>query len=183
MCRFLDIVVQKLTVDVPRCSVKLVTSTPSTEKFLLYRDYQSKVHGDDPNSITMESFSQFLSDSPLRREPTSVNILNTSLAYGTFHLEYRIDNVLVAVSVLDVLPHCLSSVYFFYRPHEDYLSWGTLSALIEIGLVRRISRHLPALHYYYLGLYLPSCPKLAYKAQYRPSEILDAETLEWRTIV
>ena len=36
--------------------------------------------------------------------------------FGTFFHEYRLDGVLVDVSVLDVLPTRVASVYFFYDP-------------------------------------------------------------------
>ncbi len=36
--------------------------------------------------------------------------------YGTFHRQYVVDGRIVAVGVLDVLPHCVSSVYLFYDP-------------------------------------------------------------------
>jgi arginine-tRNA-protein transferase len=35
------------------------------------------------------------------------------------------------------------------------------------------------LKYYYMGFYIHSCPKMRYKAQYRPSEIVCPETFEW----
>lgn len=34
--------------------------------------------------------------------------------YGTFHMQYWLGASLVAVSVVDVLPNCLSSVYMFW---------------------------------------------------------------------
>jgi Arginine-tRNA-protein transferase, C terminus len=34
--------------------------------------------------------------------------------YGTFHMQYWLGLALVAVSVVDVLPKCLSSVYMFW---------------------------------------------------------------------
>lgn len=178
--RFVDVAVQRLTRASSRLHIKMGPPEPTSEKLHIYRRYQAEVHGDDPEAITMESFRQFLCDSPLSSKTTGATVLDAPLSYGTWHLEYRVDGILVGVSVLDILPHCFSSVYFFYLPRGDNLSWGTLSSLIEIGLVRQASRHLSLLHYYYLGYYLGSCGKLAYKAQYRPSELLHAETLEWR---
>ena len=35
---------------------------------------------------------------------------------GSFHHQYRVDGRLVAVGVVDVLPKCLSSKYFFWEP-------------------------------------------------------------------
>ena len=36
---------------------------------------------------------------------------------------------LVAVGVLDILPTCTSSVYFYYDPSYEFLTLGTYSAL------------------------------------------------------
>lgn len=67
-------------------------------------------------------------------------------------------------------------------PAYRRLSLGTVSALLEIGLVRRIRQCVPGLHYYYLGYYLGECAKMAYKARFAPSELLDPETLLWEEL-
>jgi len=95
------------------------------------------------------------------------------LGYGTFHQHYRIDGVLVAVGVVDVLPHCLSSVYCFYDPDLGRtLELGKLTALWEIGWTARAMRASLRLRHYYMGYYVHSCPKMRYKAEYSPSELL-----------
>lgn len=45
--------------------------------------------------------------------------------YGSFHEQYWLDNELIAVGVIDILPSCVSSVYFFYDPAYSHLSLGT----------------------------------------------------------
>ena len=35
--------------------------------------------------------------------------------YGSYHQLYRLDGELVAMGVIDILPHCVSSVYFMYE--------------------------------------------------------------------
>lgn len=67
---------------------------------------------------------------------------------------------LVAVGVVDILPHCLSSKYLFWDPDLAPLSLGKFSALKEIEWVRRAQRACPALHYYYLGFYIHNCAKV-----------------------
>lgn len=64
-----------------------------------------------------------------------------SLGYGSFFHEMRIDGELVAVSVLDVLPTRVASVYFFYNPDFRYLELGKLSALIECYLAHALFRY------------------------------------------
>lgn len=68
------------------------------------------------------------------------------------------DDELIAVGVLDVLPRCLSSVYLFYEPNYGELQLGKTSALREIALVRQLSRKrgMQSLTYYNLGLYIHS---------------------------
>lgn len=43
--------------------------------------------------------------------------------------QYWIDGKLLAVGVIDILPTCLSSVYFFYDPDYSHLSLGTYGSL------------------------------------------------------
>ena len=92
--------------------------------------------------------------------------------YGSYHQKYYIDNVLIAVAVLDILPFCVSSVYFFYDPDYSFLSLGVYAALREIGLTQSLNMVLPDLKYYYMGYYIHSCPKMRYKGDYKPSELL-----------
>ncbi|KCV72690.1 hypothetical protein H696_00269 [Fonticula alba] len=151
-----------------------------------------------------------------------------ALPLGSYHLEYRLRRVdatgpgrLVAVSVLDVLPHSLSSVYSFFVPASAGLgvSFGAITALLEIELCRRGSlpssaAALARLHtpedpwfaftaggaaaarakapphadnplwpYYVLGFLILSCPKMVYKANYHPSEMVCPATGRWTPIL
>ena len=99
--------------------------------------------------------------------------------FGSFHHQYRVDGRLVAVGVVDVLPRCLSSKYFFWEPSFAWASLGKLGALREIEWVRDASRTCASLRYYYLGYYIHACPKMRYKAEYRPSELKCAVTGKW----
>ena len=58
---------------------------------------------------------------------------------------------ILAVGVVDVLPSCLSSKYFFWEPSLKALALGKLSSLREIDWVREASSHCPTLRYYYMG--------------------------------
>ena len=105
---------------------------------------------------------------------------DTHIPHGTYHQQYRINGVLIAVGVVDVLPNCLSSVYAFYDPElSRHLELGKYTALREIEWVKRASIHRPGLAYYYLGFYIPSCAKMSYKAEYKPSELLCPATARW----
>ena len=52
-----------------------------------------------------------------------------SMGYGSFHQQYWLDEKLIAVGVIDILPRCVSSVYFFYDPDYGHLSLGTYASL------------------------------------------------------
>jgi arginine-tRNA-protein transferase len=137
------------------------------------------------------SFARFLCDSPfpeLSTDPRRLQIdtegLDTQIPYGCYHQQYHIlhggKEYLFAVGVVDILPSCLSSVYSFFDP-ELSKKWnlGKITALWEIEWVRRAHIHRPALKYYYLGYYIKSCPKMSYKAEYKPSSLLCPTHLEW----
>lgn len=40
-------------------------------------------------------------------------------------------------------------------------------------------KHLPSLRYYYLGYYIHTCPKMRYKAEYGPAQLLCPATYRW----
>ena len=92
--------------------------------------------------------------------------------FGSYHQKYYLDNKLIAVAVLDILPKCVSSVYFFYDPDYSHLSLGVYAALREIALTQSLNTVLSDLSYYYMGYYIHSCSKMRYKSDYKPSELL-----------
>lgn len=102
--------------------------------------------------------------------------------FGSFHYQYYLDGILIAVGVIDILPECVSSVYFFYDPDYSFLSLGTYASLREIALVRELSKTCPALTNYYLGFYIPTCPKMRYKAGVKPSYLLCPEVFTWHLL-
>lgn len=155
------------------------------ESFHVYRKYQVAIHKDKPSKCTANQFTRFLCNSSLVRGGGGSNKRQTSTisfpdGYGAYHQQYLIDGKIVCVGVLDILPHCVSSVYFYYDPDYSFLSLGTLSSLFEISYVRKLSSLWnPELFYYYMGFYIHSCPKMRYKSQYHPSFLLCPETYKW----
>ncbi|XP_068424117.1 arginyl-tRNA--protein transferase 1 isoform X1 [Clinocottus analis] len=142
----------------------------------LYSIYQMAVHGDDPSECSESEFRRFLCDSPLEAEHSPDG---PEVGYGSFHQQYWLDGRIVAVGVIDILPTCVSSVYFYYHPDFASLSLGSYSALREIAFTRQLQKQSPKLSFYYLGFYIHSCPKMRYKGQYRPSDLLCPETYAW----
>eukprot|EP01107_Rhizomastix_libera_P013123 TRINITY_DN3499_c0_g1_i1.p1 TRINITY_DN3499_c0_g1~~TRINITY_DN3499_c0_g1_i1.p1 ORF type:complete len:573 (-),score=123.26 TRINITY_DN3499_c0_g1_i1:50-1768(-) len=156
-------------------------SSFSKEEFELYKKYQISVHHDEPSEITEEGYRHFLVDTSLITEPLPNGITFPCgvAAYGSYHMQYRINDVLVAVAVVDIVPTFLSSVYVFYDPDKPWLQLGKLTALWEIEYVATCSKILPDFEFYYMGYYIHNCQKMKYKAQYRPSELLCELTHTW----
>lgn len=92
------------------------------ESFGVYQKYQQAVHSD--KDCTRRGYESFLVSSPLysvddERTPT----------LGSYHQQYVLDGRIVAVGIIDILPRCLSSKYFYYDPEYRFLTLGTYSAL------------------------------------------------------
>ncbi|GFO24303.1 Arginyl-tRNA--protein transferase 1 [Plakobranchus ocellatus] len=45
--------------------------------------------------------------------------------------------------------------------------------------VRELQRESAALQYYYMGFYIHSCPKMKYKAQFNPSDLVCPQSYQW----
>ncbi|EST08139.1 Arginine-tRNA-protein transferase, N-terminal [Kalmanozyma brasiliensis GHG001] len=184
--------------------VRLALAISSDEKYQLFRKYQGKVHGEAEEKISSEQgFLRFLVDTSLALTWPSTGLpltpsqethwrarsldpadLPEELPYGCYHQEYRLDDKLIAVGVLDVLPNCVSSVYVFYDPEYNDWQLGKVSALQEIALTKRLGR-LKAMHEitrYYMGFYIHTCQKMKYKAEYRPSQLLDCSDNTWHDL-
>ena len=65
---------------------------------------------------------------------------------------YRVDGQLIGISVIDVLPRCVSCVYFIWDPDWAWASLGKLSALREIALVLDMTQAgAEGMHWLYMG--------------------------------
>ncbi|KAJ3226967.1 Arginyl-tRNA--protein transferase 1 [Clydaea vesicula] len=147
-------------------NVKLVKSAFEIDSFNLYKKYQKKIHHDEEEKLTETQYKNFLVDSPLKYKENGI------CTYGSFHQKYFFGEKLIAIGVIDILPLCISSVYFIYDPDFDYLSLGVYGALREIAYTKVLSAFEPNLKYYYMGYYIHTCEKMKYKAKYKPSEFL-----------
>lgn len=158
-----------------RFEVTLEPDHFTQEKYELFYNYQRHVHHETPSEISENSFKRFLCASPLQRKTAQVN--GKAQPLGSYHQCYRLDGRLIAMGVLDLLPHCVSGVYFIY--HSDFEKWsfGKLSALREASLTLE-----GGYEYYYMGYYIHSCAKMRYKGEYRPQHVLDPETNEWNPL-
>lgn len=154
-------------------AVTLEPDTFTEEKYSVFENYQRLVHHEPPEKISRVGFKRFLCNSPLSRGSLGGSD-GSERQLGSFHQCYRLDGKLVAIGVLDLLPDCVSAVYFLY--HESIRSHnpGKLGALREIALALKAGYR-----WWYSGFYIHSCPKMKYKVDYSPQYVLDPETLEW----
>lgn len=127
------------------------------EKHEVYRRYLEARH-DGMMSGSREEFEAFLRDAaPFTRE-----------------VVYRAGGRLLGAGILDALPEALSAVYFYFDPAEAHRSPGTFNVL---WLVEQCAqRGIPWL---YLGYHVARSPTMAYKAGFRPHQIL-GDAGDWR---
>lgn len=125
------------------------------ERLALYRRYQASVHEQDEHG-----------------DPRPFLIEDGGVAGGELHARDAAGRLL-AVSVVDQFADALSSVYCYWEPEQARRGLGTFMALAELAWARGED-----LDWWYPGFWVPGCAKMAYKARYRPHQVLDEG--EWR---
>ncbi|KAK3812288.1 MAG: arginine-tRNA-protein transferase [Benniella sp.] len=163
-----------------RLRIKLEPSSFTDEKHALYVKYQMAVHKEPRSRCSAYGFTNFLVDTALTATKKD-DWTEEDPGFGSFHQCYYLDEQLIAVSVIDILPECISAVYFMYDPVYSVLSLGKYSAQREIALAQTLNAKpgYENLKYYYMGFHIFSCPKMTYKSQFHPSYLLDPETYNW----
>ena len=97
---------------------------------------------------------------------------------GTFFLNARLGDRLVATAVTDTHDHGLSAIYTFFDPDLADRSLGVFAILKQVEECRR--RGLP---YLYLGFWIAESAKMKYKIDYQPLQLLvDGRWQEMRPV-
>ena len=123
------------------------------EHYKLYQAYQSHRHaGGGMDQDSRDQYAQFLLQSRVSTELISFR---------------QPDGELAMVSIVDRLPDGLSAVYTFYDPRDPSNSFGTYGILWQIAECQALE-----LSYLYLGYWISESKKMAYKAGFKPSEML-----------
>jgi arginine-tRNA-protein transferase len=129
----------------------------------------------------LELYGRFHADRALRRgwpfrveDPQSYVESFLDNPFPTEEWSYELGGVLVGVGYVDALPVGLSAIYYVHEPACRARGLGTWNVLCLIEEARR--RGLP---HVYLGYCVAGCPSLAYKARFRPQEVLGTDGA-WR---
>ena len=89
-------------------------------------------------------------------------------------LEFRLDEQLVMVAVVDCFDDGISAVYTFFDPDYSNRGLGVFGILSEIDYVQSLN-----LDWLYLGYWNPKTHKMSYKSQYQPMEFFDGQDWQW----
>ena len=134
-------------------AVSEMPARATAEQFTLFQRYQKNRHADgDMAAMGYYDYRAMIEDTPI----------------STGILEFRdARDRLLGACLTDWLADGLSAVYSFFDTDQEKRSLGTFAVLWLIGRARSLG-----LPYVYLGYWVPESRKMAYKARFRPSEIL-----------
>ncbi len=133
----------------------------TAEQFSVLRGYLDSRHGDGGMAdMTVLDYASMIEET----------------AADTMLLEYLInepetnEQQLTAVALTDRLTDGLSMVYSFFEPDEADRSLGNFMILDHVSLARELG-----LPYVYLGYWVNGSPKMNYKINFQPLEMLTAK--------
>ncbi len=122
------------------------------EDFEVFSRYDRMWHPDNPDYQTSEEYYRGL-------------FLNSPVE--SIIVRYHLEDRLIAVTAIDVMPRYLSGVYTAYDPEFSKRGLGVFAAIKEIELCHEMGKP-----YYHFGFYVKNCGAMSYKAKYGPHEIL-----------
>lgn len=136
-------------------TVQILPVDYKTEHYKLYQQYQLARHSQpisadekvSPDSI--DQYRDFLCSSGVE----------------SVMVEFRDDNQLKMVSVIDLVEDGISAVYTFYAPNDPKTSYGTFNILWQLDWAKQLK-----LNFLYLGYWIADCQKMHYKSRFQPQE-------------
>jgi leucyl-tRNA---protein transferase len=132
--------------------VSVLPARRTDENFALYKRYLAARHRDGGMD---------------RAEPADFDGFLAGPWSPTRFVEFSCDGRLLAVAVIDAAAEALSAVYTWFDPDEAARGLGTFAILAQVELARREQRA-----HVYLGFWLQDHPKMDYKRNFRPLEVL-----------
>lgn len=137
----------------------LVRARFTEEHFELYLRYQSTRHtGDSMDDPDPDKYRRFLVESDV----------------DTSFIEFRKDDRLMGVSIVDRVDDGLSAIYTFFEPEEPRRSLGTFAILKQVDLALA-----EGLEWVYLGYWIAESPKMAYKSRFQPLQRYNPFNARW----
>ena len=169
----------------PRCSqcrslrVKVSSFRPSKgQRRCWRRNAEVRIELSRPGLTTqhLELFNRYHQDMHQRRGWPLRNADAAEYAgaflIGKFDFAYELrffrQQQLIGVSLIDITPNFLSSLYFYHDPAWRAAGPGVFSMLAELQLASKLQRSC-----HYLGYWIAACQSMDYKSRYHPHELLD----------
>lgn len=138
------------------------------EQYRLFRRYlRSRHDGEGMSDMSFEDYAGMVGSSPVRTLIFEYTRPRPGWRHGAREL--------IAACLTDVLRDGFSLVYSFFDPQHPERSLGNYVILDHIRHAAELG-----LPYVYLGYWIPPSPKMAYKRDFRPLEVLAGET--WRPL-
>lgn len=136
----------------------LVEAEATTEQFDLLRRYLSHRHpGGGMTNMTWQDYVTMVEDTAVRTHLIEYRTVSDDGGPGD----------LVAVTLTDLLSDGLSMVYSFYDPRIERRSLGIFAILDHVRQAAIVG-----LPFVYLGYWVQGSPKMDYKSNFRPMEVL-----------
>jgi arginyl-tRNA--protein-N-Asp/Glu arginylyltransferase len=135
-----------------KLSVKLLPLTFDEEHYNLYVNYQNNRHRNNSESEDdIADYNDFLVKSNV----------NSKI------VEFRLNNQLKMVTIIDIIDDGISAVYTFYDCSDLKLSLGTMSIIWLLDLCKK-----EKFSFLYLGYWIYESQKMKYKTNFKPYELM-----------
>ncbi|MCW8899288.1 MAG: arginyltransferase [Gammaproteobacteria bacterium] len=89
-------------------------------------------------------------------------------------LEFRLNEKLMMIAVMDIFVDGVSAVYTYFDPDYSNRGLGVFGILSEVNYIKSLN-----LDWLYLGYWNPKTNKMSYKSNYQPMEFFDGQEWHW----